>query len=201
VRRAKTLHNLPVISLADGLVLGHVRDVVFDPPGGRIAGLLLREATLLTDALVIPLDKVRSLGRDAVTVPTRASVLPSIRVRAVRRLLFSGVRLTGLHILTEGGRDLGAIEEVFIGSGGEIIGYELSPGVVEATLHGKRLAPGIELITAGPDAAVFSERVVELIQQPEAEVAALEAAESEAGEREPGETAAAGLPAPLAAGQ
>lgn len=197
MRRAKTLLNLPVISLADGLVLGQVRDIIFDPPGGRIAGLLLREATLLTDALVVPLDKIRSLGRDAVTVPTRSSVQPSIRVRPVRRLLFSGVRLTGLHILTEGGRDLGAIEEVFIGNGGEIIGYELSPGVVEVSLRGKRLAPGAELITAGPDAAVFTERVVELIQGPEADVAALEAEARPAPEA--GEIAADERPAPLPA--
>lgn len=198
MRRAKTLLNLPVISLADGLVLGQVRDVIFDPPGGRISGLLLREATFLTDALVVPLEKVRSLGRDAITVPTRSSVLPSIRVRAVRRLLFSGVRLRGLHILTEGGRDLGAIEEVFIGSGGEIVGYELNPGVVSETLHGKRLAPGAELITAGPDAAIFSERVVEFISRPEADVAALEAAEVES---EPADVDLGDLPAPAPAGQ
>jgi uncharacterized protein YrrD len=174
VRRAKTLLDLPIISLADGLVLGRVRDIVFNPSGGRIAGLLIREAGLFRDARLVPLEKVRSLGRDAVTVPDRSAVVPSIRVRPLRRLLNSGVRLTGLHILTEGGRDLGTINEVFVGPVGEIVGYELNPGVVEETVFGKRLVPGAELITAGPDAAIVAERVTELIRQPAADVAALE---------------------------
>jgi uncharacterized protein YrrD len=189
VRRAKTLLDLPIISLADGLVLGRVRDVVFNPSGGRIAGLLIREAGLISDARLVPLEKVRSLGRDAVTVPDRSAVVPSIRVRPLRRLLNSGVRLTGLHILTEGGRDLGTINEVFVGPTGEIVGYELNPGVVEETVSGKRLVPGAELITAGPDAAIVAERVAELIRQPAADVATLERAD----EAEAPEDAAPGL--------
>ena len=176
MRRAKTLLDLPIISLADGLIVGRVRDVVFDPTGGRIAGLLVREASLLSDARVVPLERIRSFGRDAVTVPDRSAVQPSLRVRPVRRLLNSGVRLTGLHVLTEGGRDLGTIDEVFVGKAGEIVGYELNPGMVEETMRGKRLIPGAEMLTAGPDAAIVPERVEQLIRRPEQDVEALERA-------------------------
>lgn len=176
MRRAKTLLSLPVISLSDGRIVGHVRDVIFDPPAGRIAGLLLKEASLLSDAWVVPLDRIRSLGRDAVTVPDRSAVQFSLRVRPVRRLLNSGVRLTGLHMLTEGGRDLGTIDEVFIGPDGEVVGYELNPGVVEETMRGKRLVPGAEMLTAGPDAAIVPGHVEQLIRRPEQGVEVIERA-------------------------
>ena len=76
MRRAKTLLNLPIISLSDGRVVGHIRDVIFDPQSARIAGFLVREAGWLLDALVVPSDRVRSLGRDAVTVPDKLPFRP-----------------------------------------------------------------------------------------------------------------------------
>lgn len=174
MRRAKTLLDLPVIALSDGRIAGRVRDIVFDPPAGRIAGLLVREAGPFSDALIVPLDRIRSLGRDAVTVPDGAAVQPAHRLKLIRRLLISGVRLAGLHVLTEGGLDLGTIDDVFVGPAGEVLGYELSPGVVEETLHGKRLVPGGELLAAGPDAAVVPDRVEQIIRRPEQRVEAWE---------------------------
>lgn len=176
MRRAKTLLDLPIVSLADGRVVGRVRDVIFDPPSGRIAGLLVKESGLLSDARVVPMDRVRSLGDDAVTVPDRSAVQASLRVKPLRRLLNSGVRLAGLHLLTEGGRDLGTIDEVFIGKSGEIVGYELNPGLVEETMRGKRLVPAAELMAAGPDAAIVPDHVEQLVRRPEQDVAALEQA-------------------------
>lgn len=185
MRRAKSLLTLPVVSLNDGRVVGHVRDVVFDPQSRRIAGFLLREATWLSDALVVPLERVRSLGRDAVTVTDKAAVQASIRARPLRRLLNSGVRLSGLHVLTETGVDLGTIDEVFISPSGEIVGYELNPGVVEETLRGKRLIPGTELLTAGPDAAIVPAGVEQLIRRPEQLIEVLEGAGEATVETEP----------------
>jgi uncharacterized protein YrrD len=158
---------MPVISLSDGRVVGRVKDVIFDAPACRISGFLLRETRWLTDALVLPMDRVRSLGRDALMVPDRTAVQPSVRVRPLRRLLNSGVRMVGLHMLTEGGADLGTVSEVFVGPSGEIVGYELEPGLVEETLHGRRLVPASSLLAAGPDAAIVPDDVEELIRRPE----------------------------------
>jgi uncharacterized protein YrrD len=176
VRRAKTLLDLPIVSLAEGRVVGRVRDVIFDPPGGRIAGLLVKEASLLSDARVVPLERVRTLGDDAITVPDRHAVQPSLRIRPLRRLLNAGVRLNGLHVVTEGGRDLGTVDEVFIGKAGDIVGYELNLGMVAETMRGKGLIPGADVLAAGPDALIVPERVEQLVQQPEQDVEALERA-------------------------
>jgi sporulation protein YlmC with PRC-barrel domain len=63
---AETIKGLAVVSISTGARLGRVEDVVFDPQALRVAALRVSAAG---QQALIPFDKVRALGSDAVTVP------------------------------------------------------------------------------------------------------------------------------------
>lgn len=170
MRRSRTLLNLPVVSLADGQRIGVVRDLVFDCDGSRIAALLIEDSGWLTEPKVVPLDRVRSFGRNAVTVYDRQSIVPGSTVKSIRKLLNNGVLLTGLLMLTEGGNDLGTIEEVFIAPDGAMRGYEISAGVVQDTLNGKRFVPASEVFKVGPDCLIVPDHVETMILEQPADI-------------------------------
>src|ERR1051326_5151577 len=125
MRRAREIIGLPIISLAEGLRVGHVRDIVFNPANRAIAALVVADATWRRDAELIPLDKVRSFGQDAVTIYNLAGLIKARSDRALFRLFNSGVKLDGLLVMTEGGNYLGILEEILVGQHGEMISYEI----------------------------------------------------------------------------
>jgi uncharacterized protein YrrD len=163
MRRARTIVGLPVISLAEGLRLGEIRDIVFDPDRRRIAGLVITEATWRRDAEIVPIDRVRSFGRDAVTIHSLEGLIKAKTDQDLYRLLTSGVKVDGLLAMTEGGNYLGIMEEIVVGPRGEMIAYEISAGFAEDLNRGKCLIPADEAVTVGKDVATFPDGVESLI--------------------------------------
>jgi uncharacterized protein YrrD len=170
MRRARTIVGLPIISLAEGLRVGEVRDVVFDPDHRTIAALVVSEATWRQDAELIPLEHVRSFGRDAVTMQSLAGLVKARGQPQLQKLLTSGVKLDGLLVMTEGGNYLGILDEILVGPKGEMIAYEISVGFAEDVNHGKCLLPADEAVTVGHDVATFPDSVERLAAQPLPEV-------------------------------
>jgi uncharacterized protein YrrD len=163
MRRARTIVGLPVISLAEGLRLGEIRDVVFDPDRRRIGGLVITEATWRRDAEIVPIDRVRSFGRDAVTIHSLEGLIKAKTDHDLYQLLTSGVKVDGLLAMTEGGNYLGIMEEIIVGPRGEMIAYEISAGFAEDLNRGKCLIPADEAVTVGKDVATFPDGVESLI--------------------------------------
>lgn len=185
MRRAKTLLGVPVFSLAEGRLVGRVQDVIFDPPSGRIAGMVLKRSALAIGTRVVPVSRIRSLGSDVVTVEDGKSVRVSLWPRFVRRLPNLGTALNGLLVLTESGEQLGALEEVFVGPAGEILGYELNARLEGPQSSGKRVIPGQGILVVGRDAAIVHDSMAQLIRQPGQEAAHFEQAVSNEEERIP----------------
>jgi len=163
MRRARTIIGLPVISLAEGVRVGEVKDVVFDPDGRKIAALVITEASWRQDAEIIPMDKVRSFGRDAVTIHALDGLIGARTDRDLNRLFASDVKLDGLLVMTEGGNYLGILEEIIVGLHGEMIAYEISTSFAEDVQQGKSLIPADEAVTVGRDVASFPDGIERLI--------------------------------------
>ena len=62
---ASALKNKPVVSVADGVQVGRVADVLFETATLRVAALLL---SARDGQLVLPFEAIRSIGADAVTI-------------------------------------------------------------------------------------------------------------------------------------
>ncbi len=175
MRRARTIVGLPIISLAEGLRVGVVRDIVFNPDERKIAALVVTDLSWRHDAELVPLDKVRSFGRDAVTIHNLSGLIKARTDRALYRLLSSGVKLDGLLVMTDGGNYLGILEEILVSPDGQMISYEISAGFTEDVNRGKLLLPADEALTVGRDVATFPDGIEALLTHPLEEGAAIEA--------------------------
>jgi|SRR5579885_2043454 uncharacterized protein YrrD len=163
MRRARTIIGLPIISLAEGVRVGEVKDLVFDPNGRKIAALVVSEASWRHDAEIIPMEKVHSFGRDAVTILALDGLIRARTDRDLNRLLTSDIKLDGLLVMTEGGNYLGILEEIIVGSQGEMIAYEISTSFAEDVQHGKYHLPANEALTVGRDVATFPDGIERLM--------------------------------------
>jgi uncharacterized protein YrrD len=174
MRRARTIIGLPIISLDEGVRVGRVRDLVFDPDNRAIAALVVNEPSWGRDAELIPVDRVRSFGRDAVTIHSLRAVIKARSRRDLDRLYRSGVTFDGLLVMTEGGNYLGLIDEVILDDHAGVVAYEISTGFAKDVNQGKCQIPADEALTVGRDVALFPDGVESLVLQPSAIVAPAE---------------------------
>jgi uncharacterized protein YrrD len=163
MRRARTVIGLPIISLAEGLRVGQVRDLVFDPDKRTVAALVVHDGTWRHDAELVPVEKIRSFGRDAITIFDMSGVAKARARRDLNRLFTSGVKLDGLLVMTEGGNYLGILEEIILGAHAEMLAYEISAGFAQDVNQGKCLLPANEALTVGRDVATFPDGVETLL--------------------------------------
>jgi uncharacterized protein YrrD len=101
----------PVLSRATANMLGLTHDVLIDPAKGELAGLSVR----LADATLRLVDykEIYSFGPDAVMINDDASAVP-VEVSPLKVLPLAKSNLTGVNVVTEGGRLLGQIANVYI---------------------------------------------------------------------------------------
>lgn len=126
--KTKILRGLPVISLEDGRLLGKVQELVIDPQERRVVALVTGEKGLLrTRAQVIPFDRLRSIGTDAVTV-TREGEVQELRSRPDLEKLLE-LPLLGGYVISEEGTKIGRVEDFsFNPTSGQLHGLLLQEG-------------------------------------------------------------------------
>jgi sporulation protein YlmC with PRC-barrel domain len=121
--KASALKNMAVISMADGVQIGRVEDVLFDTTNLRVAALAL---TTSGGQSVLPFSSVHRIGADAVTVETASAAQPAATAtpgNALRPLS----DISGLKIVNGEGTYLGDVQEVLIN---EAVG-----GITELEAH------------------------------------------------------------------
>src|SRR3954468_23675739 len=124
--RGKDLDGRTVVDVDDAKKLGQVDGVLVQPDGKQIAGLLVsrgRAGGLAVGGgeppLVVPAAAIHAIGEDAITIrQDRAAGAASGDLTSLPRLS----KLIGHKLLTEGGKDLGSVGDVWIdGADGRII--------------------------------------------------------------------------------
>jgi len=109
--KASELKNKAVVSMADGVQIGRVEDVLFDTAALRVAALVL---TTSGGRSVLPFAAVRSLGADAVTVESATLTQPPADPAGAGNLLRSLTDLIGLKAVNGEGAYLGEVRDVTI---------------------------------------------------------------------------------------
>jgi sporulation protein YlmC with PRC-barrel domain len=108
--KASALKGMAVISMADGVQIGRVEDVVFDTTNLRVAALVLATSGGQSS---LPFTSVHRIGTDAVTVETASAAqraAPTPPGNALRHLS----DMIGLKIVDGEGTYLGDVREVLI---------------------------------------------------------------------------------------
>src|SRR3954451_3100113 len=101
MRKGKRLIDRPFLSLADGVRVGAVKDIILAPANDLVVGLLTDEGGMFSSPHVVPLDEVESFGRDAVIVRSTESVVPADRAPEIKGILDRGTSLVGIKVYTD----------------------------------------------------------------------------------------------------
>ena len=114
--KAEALQGLPVVSIADSTVVGHVDALFFEPQQRRLAVL---ELVAAGQRARIPVAAVHHIGPDAVTIPAIAVVqwLNPTSIPPEQAGLLGLGELTKLRVLDEAGTFLGSIKSVEVDPG------------------------------------------------------------------------------------
>lgn len=123
-----------VISVDNGRILGHIRDIYTDQEAGRLEGLYLGSEGLFNKTRhVIPRDAVQLLGKDVVLVHNEDVVRELAAVPQAETWL-RRKDLRGRRVETSGGTRIGTIGDVVVDGGGRIIAFALDRVDVEGPL-------------------------------------------------------------------
>jgi uncharacterized protein YrrD len=137
---ASEIMGLPIVTVDGGEDLAEVRDVIYSPGEGSLAGLTLNKRGFLAGRLraVLPAADIHAIGRHAVMVRDDTSLSsPDAAPEGVGNP-DAKRNVVGDDVLTEGGVSLGTVRDLvlLVGSKGEVIGYQ-----IDTTDGGKGFIP------------------------------------------------------------
>jgi uncharacterized protein YrrD len=140
--RATELIGLPVVTFA-GEDIAEIKDVVYEPTHGGLVGFTLNKRGFFRGRLklVLTMDAVHSLGRDAVMVETEDALADTNDAPGAIADASSERNVIGAAVITDGGKQLGTVTDVVVslGRGAEAVGYELGGSAVTAERGGRPL--------------------------------------------------------------
>jgi len=163
--------GLKVIAVREGEVIEDVDDLIFSPKDHQVKALLVKTKGLISDAKVVLLKDIKSIGRDAVIVESRDVLKKASDVsEPVSSISRDGEFLTKTKIITETGNDLGTVSDIYFDPmGGTVEELEVSGGGLEDFRSGKKRVKITDVITVGRDATIVrgyaEERVEEQAQK------------------------------------
>jgi sporulation protein YlmC with PRC-barrel domain len=108
--KVHALKGLAVVSIASGAKLGYVDDVRFDPQEMRVAAL---EVKADNQRGLVPLSDVKSIGKDAVMVPSD-EVLRNVNAAGPLSDLPGLDQIRRLKVVDEAGTYLGRVQDLEI---------------------------------------------------------------------------------------
>ncbi|MFC4076851.1 PRC-barrel domain-containing protein [Salinithrix halophila] len=157
MRKSQDVIGLPVIHVETGKRLGVVKDLLFDEEQ-RLRGLLLECGGWIRRGRFIPIERIRSLGVDAVILNSEADIFPlSERQTGWTGLVTGERKLKGRPVLSAGGQAMGTVEDVYFwGEMGILSGYELSDGFFNDLREGRKVIRPETPLTWGEDVLIAS---------------------------------------------
>lgn len=153
VKRLQQLKAMPILSLQEGEVLGRVREAIVDTATGRVVALTLDRRAPGGELQVVATANIRSVGKEAITVEDRNSVIPLSRIPRFKELAQKGKSLRGRVVITEQGARLGRVADVIVDESN----FRLTSFVLQAFWGRGRLIPMERVRTIGTDAVVVWE--------------------------------------------
>lgn len=151
LRKGREVIGLPVVSLTTGKELGSVEDLLWDHHGRKITCLVVGGRRNSKESRYIAFSDILSIGEHAITVA--GDSLPDGNQEP--EVGTPASRLTGIPVMTTEGNNVGTIEDiVFADKGGELLGYEISSGLVGDLVSGRYVLTTDAVVTWGEDAVI-----------------------------------------------
>lgn len=153
-----------LITRDGGERVGKIRDLLVDPRGSQVLGVLVDDKGWFSDARVVRWTAVLSVGEDVVVIDSKTSVVKASDVPELKAVLDRGNVFAGIRVRTTDGRDLGKFEEFYFNEDtGAIAGYELSGGAGQKR-HARSFLPTPASFEPGKDVAFVSPEAAETLR-------------------------------------
>lgn len=157
MKKSRKFLSMPIISLAEGLKIGNVRNLVVDPVKMEVAALIVDQRGWFREQKIIPFSKVKSIGSDAVTIDQTSNVQKPISLPELLKLLKERTNPIGNKVIAENGTEIGIVDEFYIDEAtGKITGLEVSGKLLESLYKGKAFLPIENVSTIGDDIIVVT---------------------------------------------
>ena len=161
LHRYSEVLNLPVLCADSGKKTGVVKDIIFSPGSREVKALLLEHKGLSLNKKVVFLKELLSLGSEAAIVNNSSSVSDMDRSAYTEAFHDEG-SLLGLKVFSKGGGELGVVKDVlFDYQTGKIEGFEISDGILQDVVSGRKILPLFGKVELGDEFAVVEREAVE----------------------------------------
>jgi len=151
--KGRELVGLPVISQDQGEELGRVQDLLYDEQAGCLKGLLLADGGWLRQSQVVDFARLAGRGPKSFTVTGAGDVSHELPSGARR-----WQEIKGLRLLNQEGEELGLVEDLVVDlPSGQVQALEISTGLVNDLLEGRREVPLGGAVNWGTDAITLNQ--------------------------------------------
>lgn len=163
---AKQLMGHPVVALSNGERVGAIHDVVYSPAQGRLIGFTVTHGGGLFsrgETLWLAAEAIHAIGEDAVVVEAPTQLIKyEADSQSVEEI---GESVLGKRLMTETGKFLGNVDDVFIDrQSRRVSAYEVSGGVWQNMMKGQSAVPVQEIVSIGHDVVVVPDFVQEHVE-------------------------------------
>jgi uncharacterized protein YrrD len=154
--KGREILSLPVVTLKDRTQIGEVKDLIYDHSINKIIGYLIEPGGWLRDGKgFLHIDLVR-LEDDCLVVNDESVVKKLSTIPELKEIQNNKNDLRGLRVEHEDGHIIGVIQDLVVdGETGEILGYEVSDGIIQDLLDG-RATISTKVISVNEDKVVAS---------------------------------------------
>jgi uncharacterized protein YrrD len=113
MRKGSDIIGKPIVAYDTGEKVGRVRDLIFDQERNYLVALLVKEGGFMSDAKVLPLSDIQSIGMDAAIVSRADKIVPAKSDPNIANILARNNIMNGTHIMTVSGQDLGRMVDLY----------------------------------------------------------------------------------------
>jgi uncharacterized protein YrrD len=154
--KGKDLLGKKIIAIATGTEIGNVEDIIYDPLKNQIRGILVDKGGWFSEAQIILMTEVKSIGPDALMVENETAIKKASDIQGrVSNIAEEGHYLTKTRIITEEGKELGTVSDlIFDSETGDVAEFEISEGVLKNMQSGKKYVQIHDIVTIGEEATI-----------------------------------------------
>ncbi len=161
--KARDLIGKEVVNQATGERLAQVSDLILDRDARRIVALLVDGGGWFGDAKVMRWSNVVSIG-DVIIAHGDNPVIIARDDAEVSDLINQDTRITGTTIISDGGERIGTVGDVYIDDAGEVVGYEVSQGLMN-DWSGRKFLTADQVQAVGKDAIIANTSDLKSVEQ------------------------------------
>ena len=153
------LRGTQVLSVSDARKLGTIDDLFIHLSDQRVLALRVKLDGMFAGHKALPLQDVKSIGQDAVTVDDAAKLNDKDTFPALKNAAGQHA-INGAHVVAENGTEVGTVADLDADfTTGAINGYVLSSGLINRLQHEEHVVPTSTVKSIGDKTIVVADSV------------------------------------------